>query len=125
MTADAYLSGKIRTKLAAAVAAATLDERYRRNVAALEKTLPEDLKPSDITARLGAPWIPADVVAAFSEDVLGVTDARLSYGRNRQLVDQCPCLRASRELLDRLGHVPPARRRTPDGRPQRVVAPDL
>ena len=29
-------------------------------------------KPSDITARLGAPWIPADVVAAFSEDVLGV-----------------------------------------------------
>ena len=72
MTADAYLSGKIRTKLAAAVAAASLDERYRRNVAALEKTLPEDLKPSDITARLGAPWIPADVVAAFSEDVLGV-----------------------------------------------------
>ena len=72
MTADAYLSGKIRTKLAAAVAAASLNERYRRNVAALEKTLPEDLKPSDITARLGAPWIPADVVAAFSEDVLGV-----------------------------------------------------
>jgi adenine-specific DNA methylase len=73
VTADAYLSGKIRTKLAAAVAAASLDERYRRNVAGLEKTLPEDLKPSDITARLGAPWIPADVVAAFSEDVLGVT----------------------------------------------------
>jgi N12 class adenine-specific DNA methylase len=40
VTADAYLSGKIRTKLAAAVAAASLDERYRRNVAALEKTLP-------------------------------------------------------------------------------------
>ena len=72
VTADAYLSGKIRTKLAAAIAAASLNERYRRNVAALEKTLPEDLKPSDITARLGAPWIPADVVAAFSEDVLGV-----------------------------------------------------
>src|SRR5208337_1445368 len=48
-------------------------ERYRRNVAALETTLPEDLKPSEITARLGAPWIPADVVAAFSEGVLGVT----------------------------------------------------
>ena len=68
-------------------------ERYRRNVAALEKTLPEDLKPSDITARLGAPWIPADVVAAFAEDVLGVKDARLSHGRDRELVDQCPCLR--------------------------------
>ena len=72
MTADAYLSGPIRTKLATAVAAAALDGRYRRNVGALEKTLPEDLKPSDITARLGAPWIPADVVAAFADEVLGV-----------------------------------------------------
>ncbi len=72
-TADAYLSGKIRDKLTAANAAASLNERYRRNVAALEKTLPEDLKPSDITARLGAPWIPADVVATFAQDVLGVS----------------------------------------------------
>ena len=72
VTADAYLSGKIRDKLTAAQAAAALDPRYQRNVAALERTLPEDLKPSDITARLGAPWIPADVVAAFAEEVLGV-----------------------------------------------------
>ena len=34
---------------------------------------PEDLKPSEITARLGAPWIPADVVAGFCEEILGVT----------------------------------------------------
>jgi N12 class adenine-specific DNA methylase len=72
VTADAYLSGKIRDKLTVAQAAAALDPRYQRNVAALEKTLPEDLKPSDITARLGAPWIPADVVTAFAEEVLGV-----------------------------------------------------
>ena len=72
VTADAYLSGKIRDKLTAAQAAAALDPRYQRNVAALEKTLPEDLKPSDITARLGAPWIPAEIVAAFAEEVLGV-----------------------------------------------------
>ena len=72
VTADAYLSGKIRTSSRRQSPPRALDERYRRNVAALEKTLPEDLKPSDITARLGAPWIPADVVAAFSEDVLGV-----------------------------------------------------
>ena len=71
VTADAYLSGKIRDKLTAAQAAGALDPRYQRNVAALEKTLPEDLKPSDITARLGAPWIPADVVASFAEEVLG------------------------------------------------------
>ena len=71
-TADAYLSGPIRTKLAAAIGAAALDPRYQRNVAALEKVLPEDLRPSEIAARLGAPWIPADVVAAFSAEVLGV-----------------------------------------------------
>ena len=63
--AGAYLSGKIRTKLAAAVAAASLDECYPRNVAALEKTLPEDPKPSDITARLGAPWISQKTDRAF------------------------------------------------------------
>jgi N12 class adenine-specific DNA methylase len=72
VTADAYLSGKVRSKLVAAVAAAALDGRYGRNVIALERTLPEDLKPSDITARLGAPWIPADVVATFADEVLGV-----------------------------------------------------
>jgi len=71
-TADAYLSGPIRTKLAAAIAAAALDPRYGRNVEALQKVLPEDLKPSDISARLGAPWIPAPDVAAFCAEVLGV-----------------------------------------------------
>jgi hypothetical protein len=84
VTADAYLSGKIRDKLTAAAAAAALDPRYQRNVAALEKTLPEDLKPSDITARLGAPRIPADVVASFAEEVLGV---KTPVYRHRQVND--------------------------------------
>jgi N12 class adenine-specific DNA methylase/adenine-specific DNA methylase len=71
-TADAYLSGAVRTKLAAAETAAALDARYRRNVEALRQVQPEDLKPSDISARLGAPWIPADVVEKFSAEVIGV-----------------------------------------------------
>ena len=65
-TADAYLSGPVRTKLAAAIAAAALDPRYQRNIEALRQVQPEDLKPSDISARLGAPWIPAEDVALFS-----------------------------------------------------------
>ncbi|HET9148678.1 MAG TPA: hypothetical protein VFN77_11535 [Acetobacteraceae bacterium] len=72
LTADAYLSGPVRHKLAAAQAAAALDRRYARNVAALARIQPEDLRPSDITARLGAPWIPADIIAAFSEQVIGI-----------------------------------------------------
>ena len=71
-TADAALSGPVRTKLAAAEAAAALDPRYIRNVDALRRVQPEDLKPSDITARLGAPWIPAEVVEAFSAEVIGI-----------------------------------------------------
>jgi len=71
-TADAYLSGPVRTKLAAAVDAAARDPRYRHNVDALKQVQPEDLKPSDISARLGAPWIPADVITAFVAENIGV-----------------------------------------------------
>ena len=72
-TADAYLSGPVRKKLEIAIDAAFEDPRFERNVEALKEALPEDLKPSEITARLGAPWIPADVVAGFCEEILGVT----------------------------------------------------
>jgi N12 class adenine-specific DNA methylase len=41
----------VRTKLAVAEASAATDGRYTRNVAALRAVQPEDLKPSDITAR--------------------------------------------------------------------------
>lgn len=64
-TADAYLSGHVRDKLKIAEAAAALDPSYELNVTALQRVQPADLKPSDITARLGAPWIPADDVVAF------------------------------------------------------------
>lgn len=69
-TADAYLSGAVRTKLAQAAAAAERDPHYARNVAALRLVQPEDLPPSDITARLGAPWIPADDVETFAAEVM-------------------------------------------------------
>lgn len=46
--------------------------RFQRNVDALKEALPEDLKPSEITARLGAPWIPAEVIAKFCEEIMGV-----------------------------------------------------
>ena len=45
-TADAYLSGAVRTKLAVAEAAAALDPQFERNVAALREVQPEDLRPS-------------------------------------------------------------------------------
>jgi N12 class adenine-specific DNA methylase len=66
LTADAYLSGAVRSKLAAARAAAELDPLYARNVAALERVQPPDLRPSDITARLSAPWIPRPISSPSS-----------------------------------------------------------
>ncbi|KQS95453.1 helicase-related protein [Rhizobium sp. Leaf386] len=68
--ADAYLSGAVRSKLAIAEAAAALDPAFQRNVTALERVQPADLRPSDITARLGAPWIPADDVVAFVKQTM-------------------------------------------------------
>jgi N12 class adenine-specific DNA methylase/adenine-specific DNA methylase len=69
-TADSYLSGSVREKLKVAEAAATLDPSYERNVAALQGVQPADLKPSDITARLGAPWVPAADVVAFIKETM-------------------------------------------------------
>ncbi|GLS35029.1 lactate dehydrogenase [Mesorhizobium tianshanense] len=70
-TADAYLSGQVRDKLKAAEAAAALAPVFERNVRALVEVQPADLRPSDITARLGAPWIPAADVAAFVKETMG------------------------------------------------------
>lgn len=73
--ADAYLSGAVRSKLTVARAAADLDPVFARNVTALERVQPTDLRPSDITARLGAPWITADDVVAFVHETM---DAEIS-----------------------------------------------
>ncbi|MGC8059581.1 hypothetical protein ACP3WF_24090, partial [Salmonella enterica] len=62
--------GPVRDKLRAAEAAAALNPSYERNVTALQAVQPADLKPSDITARLGAPWIPATDIVAFVKETM-------------------------------------------------------
>jgi N12 class adenine-specific DNA methylase len=66
-----YLSGNVRDKLVEAKEAAKRDPSYQRNVEALEKVQPEDLPPSLIDVKLGAPWVPAEVYADFVDDTLG------------------------------------------------------
>lgn len=70
-TADAYLSGPVRRKLEVATAASALDPVFERNVRALEAVQPADLRPSEITARLGAPWIPASDIVTFAQETMG------------------------------------------------------
>jgi len=74
--ADEYLSGNVKRKLTAALDAG---DAYRANVAVLEKVIPKDLPPGDIALRLGAVWVPADVVEAFIKEVLGLQDSSVRY----------------------------------------------
>jgi N12 class adenine-specific DNA methylase len=69
-TEDAYLSGNIREKLALAKNAAESDPKFRKNVEALQAVLPEDLKATEIDARLGSVWIPEGDVEIFVAELL-------------------------------------------------------
>lgn len=76
VTAEEYLSGDVRGKLATAHAAAAGSDqaqagRWAGNIAALEQVQPADLGPEEIRARLGAPWIPAGDIRAFAAEILG------------------------------------------------------
>ena len=71
-TDDDYLSGNVREKLALAERVAKDNPQYRLNVEALQSVQPADLKATEIEARLGAGWIPADDVAAFAKELLRI-----------------------------------------------------
>src|SRR5262249_35667185 len=68
-TADAYLSGDVRAKLAAAERAGPA---YARNAETLRGVQPDDVLPGDIDANLGAPWIPATDIQAFAAELFHV-----------------------------------------------------
>ena len=68
-TADAYLSGNVRAKLAAAEAAGPA---FARNAEALRNVQPEDVLPGDIDCNLGSPWVPESDVQAFAADLFHV-----------------------------------------------------
>lgn len=70
-TADEYLSGRVRDKLARARLAAESNPDYAVNVAALEKVQPQDLTAGEISVRLGTTWIPEDVIEDFTFELLG------------------------------------------------------
>ena len=79
-TADRYLSGNVRAKLAAAQAAEPIDPAYRRNVEALQAVQPKDLEPGEIEARLGSSWIPPSDVRDFVAELLDVPRASVKIG---------------------------------------------
>lgn len=74
VTADNYLSGNVKAKLAQAKEAmAQYGSDYERNIKALEQVQPQDIEAVDIEVRPGAHWIPANHITDFLKDVLGAT----------------------------------------------------
>lgn len=76
-TADVYLSGNVRAKLAAVLNA---DPNYLRNAKALMEVQPEDLLPGDIDANLGAPWIPEADIQVFAATLFHVEAESIQVG---------------------------------------------
>lgn len=70
VTADEYLSGNVREKLIEAKRAAETSEPFAVNVKSLEEIQPEDLTATEISVRLGAAWIPEDVINQFMYELL-------------------------------------------------------
>ena len=66
LPADEYLSGNVREKLHWAKQSAKLyPEDYGENVRALEAVQPVDLTASEISVRLGATWLPPEIIEEF------------------------------------------------------------
>lgn len=74
LTADEYLSGNVREKLEWAKRSAELyPEDYTAHVQALERVQPVDLTASEIAVRLGATWLPTEVIDQFIYELFGTS----------------------------------------------------
>ena len=71
LPADEYLSGNVRKKLAFVKMLLPDHPEYQPNVEALERVQPKDLSASEISVRLGATWLPTDVVESFMYELFG------------------------------------------------------
>ena len=79
VAADEYLSGNVRNKLTVAELAAKNDPELAVNVEALKKVIPKDLSAAEISARLGATWIPQEDIQRFVMELL--TPSSYAAGR--------------------------------------------
>ncbi|MCI0661788.1 MAG: hypothetical protein L0220_11995, partial [Acidobacteria bacterium] len=79
VTADEYLSGNVVEKLKEAQAAAELSSRFQENVETLKSVQPKPLGPEEIAARLGAGWIPSEVVGDFIREIIPQFQGLVKY----------------------------------------------
>ena len=70
VTADEYLSGNVREKLKVARQFAFEDSSFQINVEYLKKVIPKNIPPTEISIRIGATWIPEDIITNFILDLI-------------------------------------------------------
>lgn len=70
VTSDEYLSGNIREKLKMAEASVGMHPEFETNIEALKKVMPKDLTANEIGIKLGATWIPTDIIDSFMYELL-------------------------------------------------------
>ena len=70
LAADEYLSGNVREKLREAEILSKKDPRFLIHRNFLEKVQPKELSAGEISVRLGASWLPPDVVSDFMFELL-------------------------------------------------------
>ena len=70
LAADEYLSGNVREKLKEAEALSGADPRFLIHKKYLEQVQPKELSAGEISVRLGASWLPPDVVSDFMFELL-------------------------------------------------------
>lgn len=70
VTADEYLSGNIREKLKMAEASVGMHPEFEINIKALKEVMSKDLSANEIGIKLGATWIPVDVIENFMYELL-------------------------------------------------------
>lgn len=80
-----YLSGKVRTKLAAARAAAEQDPAYAPNVKALEKVVPKDIPIGDVKIQFGATWVDPEAMTDFIRDQFGSDRVGATFTYNNDI----------------------------------------
>ena len=73
-TADEYLSGNVREKLATARVFAENRSEFSINVTSLEKVQPKELDASEIEVRIGATWIDAKYIEDFMRETFETPD---------------------------------------------------
>ena len=80
---EKYLSGNIKEKLLQATASAKLDKKFTKNVNALKAILPKDVSFYDINLKLGAPYIPQEILQEFIAEKLNinVNDVYIYYNQ--------------------------------------------